>query len=263
MTDTPTTTTTTKPAPQMTDTPTKSISPLDRANYCSVCTFFFVSKLITTGHSRPLERSDVPPMPKADNSDTVDQQFVTSMSTVLDRTPSVASYGSFVSPWIGVRIVLAARGFQFFIGGLCLILWAICYGIQPVFIKAILVEIQLKHLRLAEANSLLSTNTSPSASNNNNTTSSSSLSYEEQVAALQSLNPLTGLSPVQLWIVCICTGLVQIFILNHAFFREITFFFSSFFRAAQRILWQSLSISFSKFLLTKCLFFFGIFHSLP
>jgi hypothetical protein len=214
MTDSTTITTTTI-KPDKEHSPSHSsdldvVSPIDHANPCSICSFFFVSKLITTGHARPLERADIPPMPIADNSATVDEQFTTSMSSALDRNPNVANYGTFVSAWTGVRIALEARGFQFMAGGLCLMLWAVCYGIQPVFIKAILVEIQLKHLRLTMTDSHLSNSTAAATA---------TATFQDQVAQLQSLNPLTGLSPIQLWIVCLCTGLLQIVLLNHAFFH--------------------------------------------
>jgi ABC-type multidrug transport system fused ATPase/permease subunit len=215
-----------KPSAPPTAPPTapgeQQISPIDTASRCSKCTFYFMSKIISLGHSRPLEKKDVPMMPLFDCSNTVDKQYKDAMNDVLLRNPSITSSSTDYSPWTSVGITLKARGIQFWYGGLCLILWSICYTFQPLYIKAILVEIQIKNLKVFMESSAISLNTTTSPSPMSPSSSSYS-SIENEITSLQSLNPLSILTPLQLWIVCIITGVVQVSLLKHAFFYMFRF----------------------------------------
>ena len=105
--------------------------PIDASSPCSKCTFYFMSSLITLGHKRPLETDDVPDLPIHDNSNTVDTQYQTAMNKALSTTPHIALPSHPFSAWTSVGIALKARGIQFFYGGICLVIWSLCYGLQP------------------------------------------------------------------------------------------------------------------------------------
>ena len=90
-----------------------------------------MSSLITLGHKRPLETDDVPDLPIHDNSNTVDTQYQTAMNKALSTTPHIALPSHPFSAWTSVGIALKARGIQFFYGGICLVIWSLCYGLQP------------------------------------------------------------------------------------------------------------------------------------
>jgi hypothetical protein len=75
--------------------------------------------------------------------------------------------------------------------------------LSSVYIKAILVEIQLKNVALSRDIAIAL---------NSTTYNATSFLLREQT--LQSLNPLTGISPLGLWIVCVVTGICQVLLLK-------------------------------------------------
>ena len=162
------------------------------------------SKLISLGHTRPLESTDIPNLPIIDNSTTVDQQYRHQMNKIKTNHPNVTNPSIPFSAWKAVNIALAARGAQFIKGGICLVLWSVCYGLQPVYVKAILVEIQLKNVLIAHSDAIAL-----------NASTYNATYFVNREQEIQSLNPLTGITPITLWIICVITGIIQVLLLNH------------------------------------------------
>ena len=187
-----------------------------------------MSSLIQLGHRRPLEKRDVPQLPHFDDSTMVDRQYQQAMASILNEQPHLTAPHSVFSAWTAVKIAVRARGVQLFYGGFCLVLWSVCYALQPLYIKAILVEVQLKHIRLAAQEALVhyNTNATTSAAATTSTVYHNASYYLQAETTLQSLNPLTGLPPLYLFFICILTGLCQVLLLNHAFFHMFRFGFS-------------------------------------
>ena len=187
-------------------------STLEGASWCNTCTFAFMSRLIFLGARRPLEIDDVPQLCEEDGSPSVDESFRTAMREQLAADPHATVRDQRSSSWTSVFIAISAQGKRLWYGGVCLVLWSICYCVQPLFIKTILIHVQLKNRQDWRSSGSITTNF----------TSTDAKKLEE----LHARNPFQGLSPLSVWLLCLATGLCQIFLLNHAFFNMFRFSFS-------------------------------------
>jgi ABC-type multidrug transport system fused ATPase/permease subunit len=174
----------------------------------------------------------VPALCAEDGSTSVDASFRAAASAQVAADPRVSSRGARASGWTSVCIAVRAQGKRLWYGGACLVLWSVCYSVQPLFIKAILIHVEINNRQDWSRNS-----GAPPASSNASATShdlflntSRAGAADDDALLLEELrlrNPLRGLSPLSVWLLCVATGLCQIFLLNHAFFNMFRFSFSA------------------------------------
>ena len=197
-------------------------STIERAGWCNTCTFAFMSGLIFAGARRPLEVEDVPELCDEDSSASVDRSFKKAIDIIAKKDPTVRALVRRSSGWTSVCIVVRAKGNRLWYGGVCLALWSMCYCLQPLFIKAILTQIKIKNRQ--------DWTRGVSMSVTNGTQFETTIANATNVHLddpIHDRDLLKGLSPLALWLLCLLTGLCQIFLLNHAFYNMFRFSFSA------------------------------------
>ena len=170
-----------------------------------ICTFFFMSPLISLGATRPLVMSDVPQLPKEDVAEVANARFTAAMDSL--RAQHAA--GAAPTGWGLLWALQKAQGRKLRWGGLDLVLWVFFYTMQPLFIKGLLVMVE-------ESNRVVTLPVGTPA----NATAGAALAEEAASKARLAAVPFGALGPVGLWAAMMLVGLLQILCLNNGFYWQ-------------------------------------------
>ena len=112
------------------DVPPPSTPVADEPSCLSAVTFQHFQKIMTLGALRPLEQSDLPPLPAADASEDIAKKFAAN----LKRTGKVS------------RALIATFWWPYFIAGLCKLPQDCCIFLSPMLLKILIALMQVERL---------------------------------------------------------------------------------------------------------------------